>query len=1338
MGKRVAILGGGVAGLTAAHELAERGFQVAVYDRHAHPGGKARSFGKPNTGVDGRLDLPAEHGFRFFPGFYKHLPDTLRRIPFPNQPNGVFDNLVETSRVEMTRASRPSIVMPAHFPQSLSDVRTALHAAVQGSQLGIPPLEGLHFVDRLLTLASSCEQRLFDEYEYQSWWDFIGAGKRSAAYQQYLAIGLSRSLVACRAEEISARTGGTILLQLVFGMSTPDKPVDRLLNGPTNEVWIRPWVEYLRGLGVQYLSSVEVQHIHCAGDRISGVTVRNKLDGRTERIVADYYVAAMPVEVMRQMVTDSMRKADPQLAQLDHLRVAWMNGVQFYLRQDVPIVPGHVIYIDAPWALTSISQQQFWRNCIAQSYGDGSVGGILSVDVSNWDAPGILYGKAAKDCTPEQIKAEIWAQLQSHLNVGGAHILNDADLVGWNLDRDIKDHRCKDGRHTVDCVNSEPLLINVKGSWQHRPEAVTTIGNLFLAADYVRTYTDLATMEGADEAARRAVNGLLDASGSTARKCRLWPLQEPAVFTPLRALDRIVYEAHSHRGARPIAALMRSGVDQLRDIAGSIGLARREQRAAASSAPSRAATERRRTAPPRSGGKIKVAILGGGMSSIATAFHLTSTPELRAQYEVTVHQLGWRLGGKGASGRNAEHGNRIEEHGLHIWFGFYDNAFASMRQCYEELGRRATQPLATLEEAFKPCNQLVLYDQWQERWSSWPFTLPENPLRPGEASDVSFWDMAHGTLTWLWSYWKSLGARREGAPFSAAAPATGRGGLGGWFHELAREVEAVFETAEHAGEVLMLELACQLAAVRRNNHGGPAHHLSLLGRLLDEFRAWLWTSHVEPALHDDELRLFFTIFDTAASAIRGIIDDRVVERGFDSINGEDMRAWLSRHGAQPITVQGPLVRFMYDLALASVHGDVTQENLAAGVALWAALRLAFMYKGAFMFKMQAGMGDTVFAPFYEVLKRRGVHFKFFHSVTKLSLSDDRTSVDAIEVVPQVRLLVDDYDPLIPVKQLPCWPSEPRWEQIAGGQKLRKRGINLETTPNPLKHPPLRLRRGEDFDVVVLGIPVAALPPICAEILRDARNPAFKAMIEHSATAMTQAFQLWIQKPAKDLGWPYDRDAVMTAYVEPMDTYADMSHLIKRENWPARARVHSIAYFCGVLLDQPGDTQASTTARVRRNALQYLRENVTPVWPRAVQPSGGALDWNLLVDLDGHKGPKRFDPQFWRANFQPTERYVLSPAGSLQYRLRADESGYDNLFLTGDWIDNGGFNVGCVEAAVIAGMQAAQAITGVDHRIGSVDDDWLAEDREPESPRLRLARRSGGFPAAPSPTSTRTE
>ena len=91
-------------------------------------------------------------------------------------------------------------------------------------------------------------------------------------------------------------------------------------------------------------------------------------------------------------------------------------------------------------------------------------------------------------------------------------------------------------------MNLEPLLINTRGSWADRPDATTRIPNLFLAADYVRTNTDLATMEGANEAARRAVNGILERSRSSATPCRIWPLSEPAIFAPARAIDFVLWK----------------------------------------------------------------------------------------------------------------------------------------------------------------------------------------------------------------------------------------------------------------------------------------------------------------------------------------------------------------------------------------------------------------------------------------------------------------------------------------------------------------------------------------------------------------------------------------------------------------------------------------------------------------------------------------------------------------------------------------------------------------------------------------------------------------------------
>jgi uncharacterized protein with NAD-binding domain and iron-sulfur cluster len=524
----VAVLGGGVAGLTAAHELAERGFAVTVYEARDRLGGKARSLPVPNSGTGGRGDLPAEHGFRFFPGFYRHVPDTMRRI-------GVDGHLVGAERVLLARAGgRNELITAAHLPESLEDFAVVSRFVLEAATgLGIPPHETAIFLERLLTLLTSCDERRLGQWELQSWWSFVGAEQRSPAFRTFLADGLTRTLVAARAREMSARTGGSILLQLIFDLTRAGGRADRVLDGPTSDVWIDPWAAHLERLGVDIRRDAPVEGIQLAGGRVAGATVA----GAT--VTADHYVAAVPVEIMRLLAGPELRAAEPRLKRLDKLVTRWMNGVMFYLGEDVPVVHGHAIYIDSEWALTSISQRQFWRDFDFAQVGDGSVSGILSVDVSDWSQPSARLGKVAMRCSREEILDEVWAQLTDHLED-----LDAANVVARFLDPAIE------FPNPTQAANLEPLLVNTAGSWADRPDAVTRISNLFLASDYVRTHTDLATMEGANEAARRAVNGILDATGSAAPRCEIWPLREPAAFAPARALDRVRWKLF-HRPAKP-------------------------------------------------------------------------------------------------------------------------------------------------------------------------------------------------------------------------------------------------------------------------------------------------------------------------------------------------------------------------------------------------------------------------------------------------------------------------------------------------------------------------------------------------------------------------------------------------------------------------------------------------------------------------------------------------------------------------------------------------------------------------------------------------------------------
>src|SRR5262249_38567452 len=151
------------------------------------------------------------------------------------------------------------------------------------------------------------------------------------------------------------------------------------------------------------------------------------------------------------------------------------------------------------------------------------------------------------------------------------------------------------------------------------------------------------------------------------------------------------------------------------------------------------------------------------------------------------------------------------------------------------------------------------------------------------------------------------------------------------------------------------------------------------------------------------------------------------------------------------SVESGYLRALYDLGFAYEDGDPQRPRLAAGQALRSMLRAFFTYRGAFFWKMHGGMGDVVFAPLYEVLRRRGVRFEFFHRLENVSLAatDGEPYVDALEFDVQARTAsADPYEPLIDVHGLPCWPNQPLWSQLRDGDRLQREGHDFESFFDP--------------------------------------------------------------------------------------------------------------------------------------------------------------------------------------------------------------------------------------------------------------------------------------------------
>ncbi|WP_414753478.1 NAD(P)-binding protein [Anabaena sp. CCY 9910] len=740
----------------------------------------------------------------------------------------------------------------------------------------------------------------------------------------------------------------------------------------------------------------------------------------------------------------------------------------------------------------------------------------------------------------------------------------------------------------------------------------------------------------------------------------------------------------------------------------------------------------------------KIAILGGGMASLTTAYELTSQPGWESLYDITIYQTGWRLGGKCATGRNikphtadCEPDYRIEEHGLHIFFGFYENAFRLLKQCYDELGGNG--PFQTIKDAFKPHSLIVLEEYINQKWVSIPFDFPTNCLVPWEGDGISsLWEHICTTIKFIIQTYAEIDNynQSDSSPSSSASLAKqialGKEVIefltdssllqfpsqliplflqapsfwGGWLKNINQYIIDILQGLDLTSETVFLNLVDNLVqSLPKNTKTHRREHHKLILRLVERFQKHLSRQIESKISQNPDIFWRLTLIDLALANIRGLFVDEVINfRSLESLDEYNYRDWLQKNGARKSSVKSAFIRVLYDLVYGFPEGNTNKPQLAAGTAIRILTTILFKYNGAIMWKMQSGMADVVITPLYELLKRRGVKFQFFHIVKQLHLDEDQQSIASITLARQVNLKKpeQEYQPLITVKDIRCWPSEPLYDQIVDeeAQKLQQQKINLESHWTPWQNvDKITLTKGDDFDIVLLGISIAALPFICGELLQAEKNPVHQKwlnMLSNVKTVTTQGGQIWLKPTLSQLGWQKP-SPVLGAYVEPLDVYADMSEVLPRENWPSDHYPYNVAYFTGVIAD-PGippqteyDFPAKAQKTVEQQAINFLNNHIGHLWPNATHPKNPqGLNWDLLVDFQNRQGAERFQAQYWRINIDPSERYVLSVPGSTKYRLKTDESGFDNLYLTGDWINNG-YNSGCVEATVMSAMQATRAI-----------------------------------------------
>ena len=718
-----------------------------------------------------------------------------------------------------------------------------------------------------------------------------------------------------------------------------------------------------------------------------------------------------------------------------------------------------------------------------------------------------------------------------------------------------------------------------------------------------------------------------------------------------------------------------------------------------------------------------IVILGGGVGGCAATSWLTTTPQLRAKYRVTLSPTGWRLGGKGASSRGESDQHRSEEHGPHVWFGFYENAFKTLRGAMEEHARlgHTVGPFQTLKDLFMEAREGVFYhhDEAAGKWEPWKMALPRYAGEPGDGApcpDIreNLWRMAdHLALNlskvgafgpivtrFLKVMEKILGRSVTWQQAMTCPAGIQPGDPSGWASYLSRRL-------------------IDLADSERHWYGEP-----LIGRgfkLMLDYLGWR-LRRMKKRPMTSEAKRELCLADLYRTCLRGALVDLLLrDEMFRQLDRHEFLAWLKSHGAGFTTVkESPFLRGYYDTPFAFSQGmahDPNNANFAAGAALRGFFRIFFGYKGAYVHRMNLGMGECVFVPLYRVLKARGVRFEFFHRVEALEPNAAGNRVARIRLNRQVRLAEgkDEYDPIkqVAVPQAdappvfwPVWPEHPMADQLDASTLPPPEDPGLESHWSSHRSGTVELfdrmdptaNGHERFDHVVLAIPPAAHPHVAKGLLE--KDTRFRVMVGTCETIRTIACQFWFADK-DELGWDshdyFCELAMAGSGPDPFNIIIEATNILKTEATPGASH---LIYLCGPASNDaneppPGSDPAYPArekARAKATALSWLQEKAS-LWPGVCLPGTSTLDPMALYHPDEKAtAEQRLDWQYFRMNIDPGERYVLSTNTAAPNRLWPWESGFNNLVFSGDWCRNS-IDIGCVESAVTSAMLAANHLTG---------------------------------------------
>ncbi|NCT57243.1 MAG: NAD(P)-binding protein [Legionella sp.] len=499
--KKVVILGAGIAGLTVAHELIRSGRDddIHIYDKKSVIGGMARSGVKKKNNTP----LPTEYSWRIYGPNYHNLRDIFKQIPLINDPNKtVHDNLIDIH--DYLIADKQTIFHMNNRPKTLWEMRRAFR--------GIPFKQKWRVIRKIIYCVMISTERL-NHMDNLTWNDYIDPDRSLCHDMRKYIIDIMGPFLGV--EVLRVNVPSTIKTLESFKLL--NRPIS-VMNGPTNEAWFEHWQAYLKHCGVIFHLDHEVTDIHTEGDRVTHVMIANS------EISGDIFFCCLPVDSVAKIPSLS----SPEIVELAQNGYQLMVGMQLYFDKKIVMPSNHTaMYIpDSPWQLVIEPQGAIWN----KTYVDAA--DVWSVGLCDPSRPGLFIKKPFIHCSHEEIQQEVWYQI-THSELGDYLLLNTVQVIDYN----VWDTYRFNG-HALE--TDEPKFSTNKGTWFLRPNNKTRFNNLYFAAAYTKTETDMFEMESAAESGRRAAK-LIEKS------VHIIPSHRPQLFAFYRNLDAILKPLNLYR-----------------------------------------------------------------------------------------------------------------------------------------------------------------------------------------------------------------------------------------------------------------------------------------------------------------------------------------------------------------------------------------------------------------------------------------------------------------------------------------------------------------------------------------------------------------------------------------------------------------------------------------------------------------------------------------------------------------------------------------------------------------------------------------------------------------------